>query len=306
MANTKGGFLTQQKEQAVNAGDALKERRNTLMGLINQMKPQLEKALPRIFPLERFTRMILTAISSNEKLLECTQQSFLGAMMTAAQLGLEPNTPLGQAYLIPYWNTKKNCYECQFQLGYRGLIELAFRSDAVTDIQAREVYENDVFEYELGLNPKLKHIPALTDRGEVILYYAIFRTKNGGWGYEVMSKEDVVKHKEAHNKNKKKNAKGEEVENPYSPWVTSFDEMAKKTVIKKVLKYAPLKTDFIKTVNADETIKTEISENMLDVKNEMYTIESPQPVEALQQAQQPQLQQEPPIVEMVPPPTDEM
>ena len=96
--------------------------------------------------------------------------------MQAAQLGVEPNTPIGQAYLIPYGN------QVQFQLGYKGLIDLAYRSGEVQSIQAHEVHENDTFEYELGLNPKLKHVPAMKDRGPVILYYAVIKLKNGGEG----------------------------------------------------------------------------------------------------------------------------
>ena len=108
---------------------------------------------------ERFTRMVLTALSKDNKLASCTPNSFLGAMMQAAQLGLEPNTPLGQAYLIPFKN--KGVLEVQFQIGFKGMIDLAYRSKEVTDISAQCVYENDEFEYELGLSPVLKHKPAL-------------------------------------------------------------------------------------------------------------------------------------------------
>lgn len=174
--------------------------------------------------------------------------------MQAAQLGVEPNTPLGQAYLIPYGNV------CQFQLGYKGLIDLAYRSGEVSSIQAHEVHENDVFEYEYGLEPKLKHIPAQKDRGNVIMYYAVLKLKNGGVGFEVMSREDVETF--ARKKSKAFNN---------GPWQTDFDEMAKKTVLKKVLKYAPLKTEFARAVATDETVKSTLSDNMVDEPNEMYT-----------------------------------
>ena len=88
-----------------------------LMGMVNQLLPQIRKALPSIMTPERFTRITITAIQNNPKLAQCSPVSFLNAMMNAAQLGLEPNTPLGQAYLIPYWNSKNRCYECQFQIG---------------------------------------------------------------------------------------------------------------------------------------------------------------------------------------------
>lgn len=207
---------------------------------------------------ERFTRIVLTALSSNHQLQECTPPSFLGAMMQAAQLGLEPNTPLGQAYLIPYRNHGQ--LECQFQIGYKGLLALFYRSGG-KDLQAHEVHENDTFEYELGLEPKLRHVPALTDRGPVILYYAVYHTKDGGSGFAVMSMDDIKAHMHQFSKAAGKG---------FSPWSTNFDEMAKKTVIKKVLKYAPMATDFVRAVAADESIKhyTEKTADILDTPNE--------------------------------------
>lgn len=232
-------------------------KKPSLQGLIRAMEPEIKKALPSVITPERFTRMVFTALSSNKKLQACTPESFLGAMMQAAQLGVEPNTPIGQAYLIPYGN------QVQFQLGYKGLIDLAYRSGEVQSIQAHEVHENDTFEYELGLNPKLKHVPAMKDRGSVILYYAVIKLKNGGEGFEVMSREDVDQFARAKSKTYKN-----------GPWQTDFDEMAKKTVLKKVLKYAPLKSDFAKQVKEDETIKTSISENMTDLPDETVTIDA--------------------------------
>lgn len=254
--NVKGGLR-----------NAITEKRNEVspvkaMGdLLKRMHTQIEKALPSVITPERFTRIALTAYSRNEKLQECTAESFLGSMMQAAQLGVEPNTPLGQAYLIPYRN--KGVMEVQFQLGYRGMIDLAYRSGEVQNIQAHEVYENDTFEYELGLEPKLKHIPALKDRGEVILYYAVFKLTNGGVGFEVMSKEDV----EAFAKKKSKTY-------GTGPWQSDFDAMAKKTLVKRLLKFAPLKSDFVRAVATDETIKSGISENMADLPDETVTIDA--------------------------------
>lgn len=253
--NIKGGLknaIVEKKE--VSAVQAMGD-------LLKRMHAQIEKALPSVITPERFTRIALTAYSRNEKLQECTAESFLGSMMQAAQLGVEPNTPLGQAYLIPYRN--RGVMEVQFQLGYRGMIDLAYRSGEVQNIQAHEVYQNDIFEYELGLNPKLRHVPALKDRGDVILYYAVFKLTNGGVGFEVMSKEDV----EAFAKKKSKTY-------DTGPWQSDFDAMAKKTLVKRLLKFAPLKSDFIRAVTTDETIKSGISENMADLPDETVTIDA--------------------------------
>nr|DAV65265.1 MAG TPA: RecT protein [Caudoviricetes sp.] len=256
--NTKGG-LTERKASMQQGGSAM----TTMQGLIKAMEPQVRKALPSVITPERFTRMVLTALSTTPKLQTCTPQSFLGAMMQAAQLGVEPNTPLGQAYLIPYGNV------CQFQLGYKGLMDLAYRSGEVSSIQAHEVNENDVFEYEYGLEPKLKHVPAQKDRGNVIMYYAVLKLKNGGVGFEVMSREDVEKF--AMKKSKAYRS---------GPWQTDFDEMAKKTVLKKVLKYAPLKTEFARAVATDETVKSTLSDNMADEPNEVFTTIDNEPNES--------------------------
>lgn len=221
----------------------------TMQQYITKMQGEIAKALPSVITPERFTRIVMSAISANPKLAETTPQSFLGAMMTAAQLGMEPNTPLGQAYLIPFRN--HGVMECQFQLGYKGLIDLAYRSGEVSTIQAQVVYANDKFDYQLGLEPKLNHIPVTGDRGDPVFVYAIFRTKDGGFGFEVMSMDDVRKHAQKFSKSFSN-----------GPWQTNFEEMAKKTVLKRVLKYAPLKSDFVRGLSQDETIKTEISDDM--------------------------------------------
>ena len=206
---------------------------------------------------ERFTRIVLSAISVNPQLGACTPNSFLGAMMTSAQLGLEVNTPLGQAYVLPYRN--KGQLEAQFQLGYKGLIDLAYRSGEVEVIQAHVVYEHDQFECEYGLDPKLSHKPADRDRGEPIKVYAVFKTKSGGFGFEVMSMEDVRAHATKYSK---------AYNSGFSPWKTNFEEMAKKTVLKRVLKYAPLKSDFVRAAVQDEVVKSTLSEDMFSVPDE--------------------------------------
>lgn len=252
-----------QKAQAENK---LKSQgaKPTMQQYIKQMEGEIRKALPSVLTPERFTRITLSALSSNPRLQECTPQSFLGAMMTAAQLGVEPNTPLGQAYLIPFKN--HGVMETQFQLGYKGMIDLAYRSGEISTIQAHVVYANDRFSYSFGLNPTLEHIPATADRGEPTHVYAVFRTKDGGFGYDVMSMDDVRQHAKKYSKSYGN-----------GPWQTNFEEMAKKTVLKRVLKYAPLKSDFVRQLSTDESIKTEVSEDMYSVPNtyleaEDYTV----------------------------------
>ena len=237
------------------------KEQKTMQTYIKSMEGEIAKALPAVLTPERFTRMVLSALSSNKELAAVEPKSFLGAMMQAAQLGLEPNTPLGQAYILPYKD--HGIPKAQFQIGYKGLIDLAYRSGQVTIVDAQIVYANDEFEYELGLDPKLKHKPALKDSGEPVSVYAMFRTKDGGFGFQVMSMDDCRKHAQKYSQSYAKS---------FSPWNTNFEEMAKKTVLKKTLKYAPLKSDFLRSVSADETVKTKISEDMYEVNNEIdYT-----------------------------------
>ena len=243
-------------QNQVNNQVAVQSEKKTMQTYIKSMEGEIKKALPSVITPERFTRMVLSAISTNPKLGSCTPSSFLGAMMSAAQLGLEPNTPLGQAYILPYSN--KGTLEAQFQLGYKGLIDLAYRSGEVEVVQAHIVYENDKFECEYGLEPKLTHIPADSNRGNAVKVYAMFKTKTGGYGFEVMSIDDVRNHAQKYSK---------AFSSSFSPWATNFEEMAKKTVLKKCLKYAPLKSDFVKAVVQDGGIKNEISEDMYEVPN---------------------------------------
>lgn len=247
MANIIQNAVAQQQTAA-----ARKKKPCSIADYIREMTPGIKAALPSVMSAERFSRIALTAVRNNPKLGECTPSSFLAAMMTAAQLGLEPNTPLGQAYLIPYYNSRTKAYETQFQIGYRGLIELANRSGQVSTIQAHTVYENDEFSYSYGLEPTLHHVPATANRGRPTHFYAMYRTKDGGYGYEVMTMQEMQEHRNRYSKATR------------SPWDTNFEEMAKKTVLKKVLKYAPLRSEFVRAVAADSTVRTEISADMLD------------------------------------------
>lgn len=242
--------------QAATTAAAAKKSPTTIQDYIKVMQGEIAKALPSVLTPERFTRITLSALSTNPTLGKCTPKSFLGAMMTAAQLGLEPNTPLGQAYLIPYKN--HGILECQFQLGYKGLIDLAYRSGNVKTIQAEVVHKNDVFEVEYGTNDRLTFKPLLTgERGDAVSVWAMFQTKDGGYGFSVMSMEEVRTHAKKYSK-------------AYSngPWQNHFEEMAKKTVLKRCLKYAPLSTEFVRQAAADETIKTGLSDDMFSLPDE--------------------------------------
>lgn len=234
----------------------------TIPDMIKAMEPEIKKALPSVITPERFTRIALNATSNNPELTQCTPISFISALLNAAQLGLEPNTPLGQAYLIPYKNKGK--LECQFQIGYKGLIDLAYRNGDMQTIQAHTVYSNDEFDFSYGLNGTLVHKPAKENRGEPVYFYGFFKTTNGGYSYNVMSKENMDEYAKNYSK-----AFG----SSFSPWKTNYKSMAKKTVLKQALKYAPIKTDLARCLTTDMSIKNSISEDMREVANEIVVEE---------------------------------
>ena len=239
--------------------------------MVRAMEPEIKRALPSVITPERFLRMALSSLNNTPQLRECSPMSFIAALLNAAQLGLEPNTPLGQAYLIPYKN--KGVVECQFQLGYKGLINLAFRTGHMQMIQAHVVREKDVFDFEYGLNPKLIHRPAdgsPEERGEITYIYAMYKLDNGGYNFEVANKAEMDHFASTYSK---------AFASQFSPWTTSYEEMAKKTVIKRALKYAPISAEFQRALSTDESIKTELSIDMSEVRNECI-IDMEEPVGA--------------------------
>ena len=243
--------------RAAGQSEPVKLTKNlTSVERIRALEPEIRRALPSVLTPERFTRMALSAVNNTPALAKCTPMSFIAALMNAAQLGLEPNTPLGQAYLIPYKN--KGVLECQFQLGYKGMIHLAYRTGEIQIIQAQVVREYDEFLYQYGLEPKLVHCPGEGERGDVTFIYGLFRTARGGYGFEVSNKADMDAFAARYSK---------AFDSNFSPWKTNYEEMAKKTVIKRALKYAPVSADFQRALSTDESIKTELSVDMSEVRN---------------------------------------
>ncbi|KXK53801.1 MAG: recombination and repair protein RecT [Chlorobi bacterium OLB5] len=206
-------------------------------------KSQLQNALPKHLTADRLIRIAITALSKTPALLECTKTSLLGSILLAGQLGLNPDGILGEGYLIPFNNRKRNVKECQFLIGYRGYVKLAMQSGMVSSFQARCVYEGDMFNYAFGLDEKLEHIPAKENRGALTYVYAIVKMKDGGYMFEVMNKNEVELIRQM-----SKNANGD-------TWKNFYDEMAKKTVIRKLAKIAPLSEEFRTAAGMDEQVE---------------------------------------------------
>lgn len=245
-----------------------KENAVQIEELINSSLKELGKAMPACMNAERLARIAFTSIRLNPTLAECTPQSFLGALFQSAQLGLEPNIE-GQAYLIPYSNSKNingvwvKKKEVQFQIGYKGYIELFYRHDMASSIDMQSVYENDFFEYEFGTDGFIKHRPTLKNRGEVIAYYAVAKLKNGGSVFKVMSKDECVEHGKIHSKSY---TNGSFDKN--SPWSKDLDAMCKKTVLLQLAKLMPKSVELQKALAMDNTTKSVFRPDMFEVKDE--------------------------------------
>jgi len=215
---------------------------NTIEDLLKKHGPEIALALPQHVTPERLLRIALSEVRRNPRLAQCSAPSLLGAIFTCAQLGLEPGGALGHCFLIPYRD------ECQFQIGYKGMIELARRSGQIQSLSARSVYENDHFEYSYGLHEDLVHQPATGERGELTHAYAVAKLMDGGIQFEVMDRHELEEIRDG--------SQGYQTAIKYNkrdtPWISSFDEMCRKTVIRRMFKYLPVSIELVKAASLDE------------------------------------------------------
>jgi len=213
-------------------------KRDTIGDMIAKLQPQLAKALPKHVTADRLARVAMTAIRQSAALQQADPVTLMASIMVAAQLGLEPNTPLGQCYIIPYAG------KAQFQIGYKGILDLAHNSKQYKRIAAYSVDERDAFDYAYGLSPFLTHIPDRKPTGNAVYYYAVYELDNGGQDFRVWSKEQVEAHAKQYSQAYKNGKKD-------SPWFTAFDSMAKKTVLIDLLRYAPKSVEIAQAVSYD-------------------------------------------------------
>lgn len=216
------------------------------------VQQQIRAALPRHMTAERMARIAMTELRKTPKLMSCNPMSFLGAVIQCAQLGLEPGNALGHAYILPFekrkkidgqWQTVDT--EAQVIIGYRGMIDLARRSGQIVSLSAQAVYQGDEFECVFGLDPNLRHVPDFNnaDRAKPDLLrfvYAVAKLKDGGTQFAVMSRAEI-------------NAiRGRSKSANDGPWVTDYEAMALKTVIRRLFKYLPVSIELQQAVSLDE------------------------------------------------------
>lgn len=187
------------------------------------MQAQLRRALPKHVTPERLARIVTTQIRQVPQLLKCSRESLFGSIMQAAQLGLEPGT-LGQCWIIPYGK------EATFILGYRGMVQLAWRSGLVSSITARSVFEGDHFLYDFGTDT-IEHQPHGGNDPKTLTHaWGAVHVKGGGRLWDVMTRKEIEAIRE----------RSAAAKRGGSPWNTDYAEMAKKTVLRRLFKLAPL------------------------------------------------------------------
>jgi recombination protein RecT len=201
----------------------------------------IQSCLPKHMTPERMCRVAFSTVTRTPSLLKCTPQSLVAAIVEASSLGLEIDSR-GLAYLVPFWNKNLQRKEAKLMTGYKGFMQLAYNSGRVTNIYAEVVCEKDTFEFAMGLDAKLVHIPNLEDRGPLRAAYAVARVKDADAAFVVMGKSEIMKIKAASQGGNKDD----------SPWIHWEEEMWKKSAIRRLCKYLPLSPEMQRAVSLDE------------------------------------------------------
>ncbi|MFR7746818.1 MAG: recombinase RecT [Eggerthellaceae bacterium] len=223
---------------------AVSQQHNGMKDMLTAAWPRIKDVMPKHMSPERMFQIALSAINTTPKLAECSPATILSCIMKCSALGLEPSAVdgLGRAYILPY--RSKQGMQAQMIIGYKGMLDLARRSGQIKDISARAVYEGDEFEYSFGLDERLHHRPAAREheQGEKPTHvYMVAHFKDGGHYVDVMTAQEV----EAVRKRSKAANNG--------PWVTDYEAMAKKTVIRRAFPYLPVSVEAMNAAASDDT-----------------------------------------------------
>lgn len=210
------------------------ENAPTIGNLIQTLRPEIERALPRGMNADRVARLALTVVRQTPDLATCAPQSFAGALLTAAALGLEPGVN-GEAYLVPYKR------ECQLIIGYQGYAKLFWQNPLARHLDAQAVFERDLFDYAYGTNPFLTHKPARGERGDVVAYYAVASLSTGGTAFVVLTPDEV------------KALRGGR-EGPSGRIADPMRWMERKTALRQLIKTLPRSTELNVAMRADEQL----------------------------------------------------
>lgn len=244
------------------------ERLKTALGPVGDPKPEnpvraltafletrlatLTQILPKHMDAMRLMRIAVTVFANNKKLQECTQLSIYASLLQSAALGLEIGT---HAHLVPY-RIKGGAYRCQLIPDYRGLLELIRRTGQVTAVRTEVVYADDLFELELGTRVRCVHIPNLNPPDgprQIIAVYGVAEFTAGGQHFEWMSKRQVDGIRN------RSRATGED-----SPWATDYDQMARKTLIRRMSKYLPSSVELRQALEVENITEKGLATKLVD------------------------------------------
>lgn len=225
-------------DKGQNANGQIVQRKDavqTIQDMLMRNKDQIAMALPKHVTAERIIRVVVTSLRKTPALMQCETASLVSCIFQAAQLGLEVDNGLGHAYLIPFGK------QCTLIVGFKGMVDLARRSGQVSTIKAVAVHQGDHFEYEEGLTPNLVHKPKLDNHKAPITHvYAVCVLRDGSRQFEVMSLGQVS------------DIRAKSRSGRSGPWVDHFEEMAKKTVIRRLFKMLPTSVELQRAIAIDE------------------------------------------------------
>ena len=246
---------------------------NNTRALLQACQKEFAVALPKHIKVEQFLRVAMTTLQKNPGLLKCTQSSVLGSLMEAAQLGLQVDGMLGQAYLVPFNNKYKDGagverwrMECQLIVGYKGYMVLARNSGEVSHFAGRCVYDNDLLEIEEGLEPKLKYISAKVqpplEKDEklddhIIGAFAVCKFKDGTTSFVFLWKWQIERFRHM---SKAPNSK---------MWREFYPEACEKTAMRRLSKYLPLSAEIMRAESLDTLADMGLEQAFDNVLTEM-------------------------------------
>lgn len=222
----------------------------TLEDLLKKSHGEIAKALPMQMSVNRLVRVAISSVRKNPDLQMCDALSIVACVIQGAQLGLEMDGVLGNAYMVPYGQ------QAQFIIGYKGLVTLGYRSDRISRIDGKNVYEGDDFEYQYGTNQFISHIPrGEYDPDKITDTYVIIKLADGRDIIEVWGVNRIKARRDRFSQGwqKKPNT---------SPWAFAFEAMALKTVARAAFKFAPISVSLQNAIAMDEQYEVGIPQGL--------------------------------------------
>lgn len=236
---------------------------NTVQEFFEANRGAIEAVLPKHMTPDRLMKIAMQAIRTTPQLKECTTKSLFGAVIQCAEMGLEPNTVLGHAYLVPFKNRREGTTDVQVIIGYKGLVDLARRSGQITSIQAHAVRQGDHFDYAYGLDERLEHVPQDFD-GDITHFYSYAKFTDGGHAFEVLPRKKVDEI-----------MRGTQSGGRYGPWKDHYEEMGRKTAIRRLAKFLPLSVELATAAAMDGQAEAGADQGLDSVLDGDYTVTEP-------------------------------